>query len=95
MATLSTMVERLQLARDLGGVSARELGLLAGMAHSAVGWIERSSGDGPTSKSLERIVGVLGVSLDWLVLGKGNAPEARDVRAAVARARRRAQKSAA
>jgi len=70
----------------MGGVSRRELSLLAHCAQAVCSIVERS-GSGSV-KTISAFAGVLGVSLDWLIAGQKDArPTAADVQAAVQRAR--------
>lgn len=70
-----------------GICSARELDKLAGLTPCHISLIESGRRPNPESETLRAIASVLGVSLDWLVLGKGDPPRPEDVRAAVERAR--------
>lgn len=80
------LVDRLKEARKMGGVSRRELSLLAGCAQAVCSIVERS-GSGSV-KTLAAFANVLGVSLDWLIAGQKDAkPKSADVQAAVLRAR--------
>jgi transcriptional regulator with XRE-family HTH domain len=67
------------------GLQAQELGRLAGLSHGMVGLIESGSRD-MGGKSAPALAEVLGVSLDWLLLGRGKAPSRRAVAGAVLRA---------
>lgn len=78
---------RLQKAREMSGLSRRALSVMAGLAESHVGQLERGVGPKPGAGVLAAICGVLGVSLDWLVLGQGPEPEEEAVLAAVEAAR--------
>lgn len=83
---MKTVSGRLRALRSEAGLSARELSALAGLAASHVSHIE--TGKGCSSETLAEICRVLGVTMDWLYLGRGTAPELEAVRVAVARARR-------
>lgn len=85
----SPLGDRLRSARDLGEVSARELCSLAGVTVSVAAMVERGHIHRPAADVLAAFAGVLGVSLDWLVLGTGSEPTAEQVRAAVETARQR------
>lgn len=78
--------DRLRLAHA-GICSARELDKLAGLTPCHISLIESGRRPNPESETLRAIAGVLGISLDWLVLGKGETPHEEDVRASVDRAR--------
>lgn len=70
-----------------GGLSQRELSLLAGLAGSHVGLIEQGRVDEPGAATLAKVAEVCGVTLDWLALGAGAAPRPEQVAASVAAAR--------
>ena len=90
MRALKTMGQRLHWAREAAGVSARELDRLAGKTPGHVGLIEARDSDA-TGKTLAAYAAVLGLSLDWLIVGdKDRAPRVEDMTVAVARARERA-----
>src|SRR3990167_5017848 len=63
--------DRLRRARALAGLHAHELGALAGLAEAHVGAIERGTIARPSAATLSAIARVLGVSLDWLIDGRG------------------------
>lgn len=88
---LSDLKGRLRSARKAGGWSQTQLAHLAvlppgkdgkprhvGPSHVAL--IERGERDNLTTEIASALCGVLGCSMDWLLLGKGAAP--RGVRAA-------------
>jgi transcriptional regulator with XRE-family HTH domain len=84
---------RLRLARESVGateriLSARELDRLADLTAGHVSAIEagRSNVEIRTACELAR---VLGVSLDWLILGNGKAPNGKSIASAVRLARTR------
>lgn len=70
-----------------GGLSQRELSLLAGLTGSHVGLIEQGRVDEPGAATLAKVAEVFGVTLDWLALGVGAAPRPEQVAASVAAAR--------
>lgn len=80
---------RLRLARGLAvGLSGRELDRLAGRAEGHCGLIEADTTERPrASDVLASYARVLGVSLDWLVMGLGAEPAEASVRASVDAAR--------
>lgn len=84
--------ERIRSLRAQVGITARELDALADLAACHVNAIELTSKI--STKSLERIADVFGVSLDWLLRGDGRARTRDQVRAAVARASSRAKRVA-
>lgn len=83
---MDTLVKRLQWARDAAGLSQRALSGLAGLASSHVQLIESGRAEGINVSTAQRLTGVLGVSLDWLMAGTGEMPTAEAVKAAVERA---------
>lgn len=83
---MDTLVKRLQWARDAAGLSQRALSGLAGLASSHVQLIESGRAEGINISTAQRLTGVLGVSLDWLMGGTGEPPTAEAVKAAVERA---------
>ena len=78
---------RLRSVRELAGLSARELAVLANLAPSLVGHIELGRVQHPRAETLAELARVLGVSLDWLIRGEGDGPSTDCVQAAVAGAR--------
>ena len=86
------VADRLKRLREVAGLSQLGLGHLAGLAGSHVGAIERRRGDVeiPTLRALSR---VLGCSIGYLAAGEGECPDESTVTRAVARARKRLEKS--
>lgn len=78
---------RLQLARELAGLSMQELSKLSGLAGSHAGLIARGAVGNPRVDIAEKLAHTLGISLDWLVRGEGPEPTAEQVHAAVEAAR--------
>lgn len=87
MATPRSLGARLRSVRELAGLSARELDRLAGQAEGHATVIELRESTAVRTDTADRYARVLGVSLDWLVSGSGDAPTQRSVRLAVDRAR--------
>lgn len=84
------MRDRLRELRAIaGGLSQRELSLLAGLNGSHVGLIEQGRVTEPGGATMAKLAEVFGVSLDWLVLGVGAAPRPEQVVASVEAARAR------
>lgn len=81
--------DRLLAARVLGGIPGSTLDRLAGLAEGHVRLIETGRRPNPEAATLEPLACVLGVSLDWLIAGKGVPPSEEQVKAAVAAARQR------
>lgn len=79
----SSLGERLRFARKLADISARSLDALAGSAEGYAALIESGERLNVGSRFLEGYCRVLGLSLDWLVLGHGELPIEKHVRDAV------------
>jgi|SRR5580704_12250039 hypothetical protein len=84
---LTTIAARLKFARTLAHLPAREMDRLAGKTPGHAGLIEARPGSDAMAGTLAAYADVLGLSLDWLVRGQGDAPTADSVREAVATAR--------
>ena len=82
--------ERLRWLRAVAGITAREADRLADKAEGHVSLIESPERRDAAVKTdtATAYADVFGVSLDWLVNGRGNPPRARAVRDAVATAQR-------
>ncbi len=87
MQTHTSIAERVRWLRASAGLSMRSLSDLAGLDPSHVRLIESGERDDPRSKTLSQLANVTGVTLDWLIDGKGDTPDPDAVRAAVGRAR--------
>jgi len=81
--------ERLHGARCLVDLAARELDRLAQTTQGHTSLIESGVAKNITMKTAARLAGALGVTIDWLVNGTGDAPDAASVQAAVDVARAR------
>jgi transcriptional regulator with XRE-family HTH domain len=64
---------RIREMREHLGISARELDRRAGLAEGHTSLIETGT-RGVEAKTLAALAGALGVSLDWLVLGRDATP---------------------
>lgn len=84
----TTHYERLTALRNAAELSQSELARTAGIARAYVGLIESGKRAELGVSKLVALALTLGVSLDYLVLGKGEAPTETEVRDAVARAQR-------
>ena len=73
----------------MAGISARLLDSLVGFSGSYCSRIENGEAENVGVRSLARIAAVFGVSIDWLVTGKGDGPVEADVVSSVGRARRK------
>jgi transcriptional regulator with XRE-family HTH domain len=81
---MDTIASRVRFARNLGGISARRLGLLAGRSPQWAAALERGQYAAPSAESLRRVAAVLGCDLNWLLTGSGGAPTVEVVQAAIA-----------
>lgn len=86
LRTEETFGDRLARARELGGLSARKLSALAGLASGHVTLIEHRRKT-VEARTAIRLANALGVSPDWLIEGKGEPPTARQVKRALGRSR--------
>lgn len=84
---MSSLPERVRFARVLGHLSARQLGLLVGKSPQWASALERGELAEPSAAALCEVGRVLGTTVEWLVLGVGEAPTGPSVRSAVARAK--------
>jgi transcriptional regulator with XRE-family HTH domain len=81
---MSTSVSaRLGKLCEDAGVSHESVSLSAGLAGGHVGLIVTGRVKRPSADVLAKIADVLGVSLDWIVLGRGEEPDAGVVRTRV------------
>lgn len=71
---MSTMRERLRIARETRGLSRHKLSLAAGLAQALAGAIERGDITDPGGSTIAALARVLGVSTDWLLTGEGHGP---------------------
>jgi transcriptional regulator with XRE-family HTH domain len=81
---METLSERLKFARGLADLSCRRLALLAGRTPQWASALERGAYASPSAASIAAIGRVLGVSIEWLLSGAGEAPTEESVRAAIA-----------
>lgn len=85
---MSDFSARLREARELvSDLSARGLDELAGLTHGHTWMIESGQRGEPELKTAAKLAKTLGVSLDWLAFGTGEAPTEELVRHAVDKAR--------
>lgn len=78
---------RLQEARKLADLPARELDRLAKTTEGHASLIESGVVDNMKLNTLGKLAGVLGVTMGWLIDGAGKPPTARSVQVAVDAAR--------
>jgi transcriptional regulator with XRE-family HTH domain len=85
----TALQERIRRARELAQLSRTDLSELAGLARGHVALLEAGKRPNLGVFTIAPIARVLGVSLDWLIAGKGEPPPASTIQAAVKRARSR------
>lgn len=85
--TTPTPSSRIQWARTTIGLSSRELDRLAGLGEGHTSLIETGRRKNISTETAASIARVLGVSLDWLVLGRGRNPTIKHLVASAAVAR--------
>lgn len=68
--------------RDAAEIPMSRLGLALGVSRSLVRQIEEGEVQTPKVDLAEKIADLFGVSLDWLVSGKGEGPGAQELEAA-------------
>lgn len=75
---VTTVSGRLRYARELRGLSSRELGIAAGLSSGAVSAVENApdGGDNARVGSLRELARVLDVPAAWLAFGVGAPPRA-------------------
>lgn len=78
-------------ARELADLTPRGLSVLAGLDPTHVRLIEGGDRPDPRSSTVLAIAQTLGVTVEWLLTGEGDAPTADHVRAVVERARTEAR----
>ncbi len=81
---------RLAELRLRAGLSAAELGRLAGLSRATVAAIESGTRPDPVASTVVALAQVLGGRVSYLLNGEGLPPSDRRLRAAVRAARRRA-----
>jgi transcriptional regulator with XRE-family HTH domain len=72
-ASPSDIAKRLRLARESVGISARECDRRAGLTEGHTSLVETGT-RGIEAPTAAKLAVALGVSLDWLVLGRGAGP---------------------
>lgn len=81
--------ERLKETRELGGISSRELGSLAGTSETYPSLIESGERKQVGADAVAKFARVLGVTTDFLILGVGKPPTKKQVIAAITAAKAR------
>lgn len=84
---------RLRQLREWSELTARELDRLAGVAQGYAALIENGVRRNIGAETMAKYASVFGVTLDWMVLGRGRAPLKETIVSSAYRARR--QSSAA
>jgi len=84
---MSTLPARLAALRDTAGISANELGLLAGLSHYTVTTIETAKSPNPNLATVAKLAAVLGDTGNWILTGAGKPPGEKAIAAAVQTAR--------
>lgn len=74
---LATVASRVRYARELAGLSQRQLSVAAGLSHSTVNRVEAEADDSRLG-TLEAIARALGVSRDWILTGLGEPPKRKE-----------------
>lgn len=85
----STFGSRLAGLRKESGLSCRELAELAGVSNAYPSLIEAGKRPRVGTDIAERIAGIFGATMDYLVSNKGRAPTRAQIKAAVEAARAR------
>lgn len=69
----ATLGDRIIAARERAGLGTKELAQRLGVRHrTLIGWEEDASE--PRSNRMQMLAGLLGVSLVWLMTGRGDGP---------------------
>lgn len=71
---MDTLATRLKAAREAAHLTERALSKAAGLSPTHVGLIESGARPTPSAETLGALADVLGVGLDWLARGRGEAP---------------------
>jgi transcriptional regulator with XRE-family HTH domain len=90
-----TFGTRLSAARKMSGLTARGLDALVGLSGGYTSRLERGRPAFAGGEALSGFARVLGVSVDWLLDGKGEMPDAAAVRAAAEKSSRRSSRKIA
>ena len=89
MATNESLADRLREARTAAKLSQAKLSDIAGLWTCHVGLIERGTVETPSGVVLGQLAATLGVSIDWLVSGRGSMPSEASIRTSVTNAIKR------
>lgn len=68
------IAKRLQWAREAAGMSQRRLAKLADLGDATVRHLETEHTSNIELRTAQKIAGVLGCSVAWLMLGEGDPP---------------------
>ena len=80
---MKDLSERLRWVREKAGLSTKGLDAVAGLTKGHTSAIERRERLDPSMSTLRKLAAALGVSLDWLILGRGTAPTVTRLRASI------------
>jgi transcriptional regulator with XRE-family HTH domain len=90
---MQTVGERLHHVRTIAQLTQTELAELAGLKSTRhVGLIEEGERDNLTTATSSGLCEALGMSMDWFLLGKGDAPTEAEIVSAVESGRARLAK---
>lgn len=81
---MTTLATRARLLREYAGIGQREADRLADVTRGLSGSIEREEVESPRAEALLSLSALYGVSIEWLLSGKGEEPDRRAVARAVA-----------
>lgn len=87
MSEPSELGRRLRETREAAGIPASALGVAAGASRDFVRQVEEGLIARPSLALVAGVAEVLGVSLDWLVSGRGEGPGAQELESALDRVR--------
>lgn len=82
-----TLPSRLAALRTIAGLTAQDLGELAGLSKGTVSMIESGRRPNPASSTVDRLCRTLGDESGWLLSGRGDPPSRERVLASVGEAR--------
>lgn len=77
----ATLGDRIEAAREVAGISTRDLAERLGIRHKTLISWENDTAE-PRANRVQMLSGMLGVSLVWLLTGQGEGPGESSARAA-------------
>lgn len=86
MTPATTIAERLRKTREAAKIGSSELDKLAGLSIGHVSVIEGRKNQSIDASTAAKLAHALGVSLEWLITGEGQAPTLRAIKAAATKA---------